>query len=98
MPCVGVVHFCETGRLPGGLVALNDERAGRLVEFVGVGRKHAGVVFAEGQGQPVKKAMSAKPDVTVRTDIELRLKLFCVLFSGRAVDSVCSNTEVATFA
>src|SRR6476619_41618 len=79
-----IVHPCEAGRVPCFRIAFDDERAGGLVEFVRVGCKDTGFVFAERKRQAVEEFVGAVPDITIGTNIERGPKLSSVLLAGGA--------------
>src|SRR6266700_5410124 len=83
-----VRHGCETRVGPGYGITLDDEGAGRLIEFVRVRGENAGLGLPKSQRQSMEQLFGAVPDVFVGTDAEIRLEVGTEGLPDNAIHSV----------
>src|SRR5262245_40179932 len=79
---------------PGSFTALDDKSAGVFVELVGMRNEQTCFVFAERKSQSVEQLMSSKPDITVLSDIQRRLKVFAEHAADKTVRAVGSDQQI----
>src|SRR5215510_7946194 len=92
---VSFIHVLKTSFRPGLRIALNNERAGILIEFVGMRSKHSRLILSERECKSMEKLIGAVPDILVGTNVQRWLEMVLVLFTDRAVDTVRANQQVA---
>ena len=88
------VHAVEARRAPRGLVALDDERRGALVEAVAVRLEDAVRVLDEVEGEGVEGERRAEPDEARRARVEVRAEGGGVAAADGAVDAVGGDHDV----
>ncbi len=81
-------HLRESGCLPSGLLAFDDERAVSLAIAVGMSNERAGRAVPENEGEAFERLVRAVPRVPVRSLFERRLKMLLECAADLAVYAI----------
>ena len=87
-------HPIEAEPPPGGLVALDDEGRGRLIEAIGVRPDPAVLGLLEDESEGVEQPIGAEPDVFVAAQLDARPKCRGEALAHAAVDAVRRDDQI----